>query len=97
MEVFALFVKFDCPHCTNENYISLSTDNDDIVVKDKDKLTSYLYDHVEVNDIFFAEELINEILKILSKTEIKEMNLHKILVDTFGIADNCGQVSEQYS
>jgi hypothetical protein len=97
MEVFALFVKFDCPHCTNENYISLATDNEGIVVIDRDKLTSYLYDHMEVNDIFFAEELIDEILKIVSKTEMKEINLHKILVDTFGIADSCCQISEQYS
>jgi hypothetical protein len=97
MEVFALFVKFDCPHCTNENHISLSTDNEDIDVKDMDKFISYLYDHVEVNDIFFAEEFINDVLKILSKTEMKEINLHTILVDTFGISDNCCQVSGQYS
>jgi hypothetical protein len=89
-----LFVKFDCPHCTNENYISLSADDEDLVVEDIDKLTSYLYDHIEVNDIFFAEELINEILKALSKTEVKEINLNPILVDTFGFA-SCCQGSEQ--
>ena len=90
-----MFVKFDCPHCNNENYISLSTDNEDIVDRDRDKLTSYLYDHVEVNDIFFAEELINDILKVLSKTETKEINLYPILVDTFGSEDSCCQESEQ--
>jgi hypothetical protein len=89
-----MFVKFDCPHCTNENYISFS-DNEEIVVNDREKLTSYLYDHIEVNDIFFAEELINEILKILSKTEIKELNLHTFLVDMFGIANSCCQENEQ--
>ena len=72
-----MFVKFDYPHCTNEDFISLS-DYEEIDVKYRDKLTSYLYDHIEVNDIFFAEELINEILKILSKTGIKELNLHTI-------------------
>ncbi len=90
-----MFVKFDCPHCTNENYISLLADNEEIAVKDRDKLTGYLYDHIEVNDIFFAEELINEIIKILPKTEIKEINLHTILVDMFGIAFSCCQESEQ--
>jgi hypothetical protein len=89
-----LFVKFDCHQCTNEN-IYLSVDNEEIVVKDREKLTSYLYDHIEVNDIFFAEELINEILKILSKTEIKELNLHTFLVDMFGIANSCCQENEQ--
>ena len=88
-----MFVKFDCPNCTSENYISLSADNEEIVIEDREKLTSYLYDHIEVNDIFFAEELINEILKILSKTEMKEINLDKILVDSFGIADGCCQES----
>lgn len=90
-----MFVKFDCPHCTDENNIYLSIDNEDIVVKDREKLTSYLYDHIEVKDIFFAEELISEILKILSKTEMKEINLHTILVDTFGIADSCYQENER--
>ncbi|RPJ75563.1 MAG: hypothetical protein EHM20_08740 [Alphaproteobacteria bacterium] len=85
-----MLVKFDYPHCTNEDYISLS-DNEEIGVKDRDKLISYLYDHIEVNDIFFAEELINEILKILSKIGIKELNLHTILVDMFGIVDSCCQ------
>jgi hypothetical protein len=91
MEVLALLVKFDCPHCNKENYISLLTDNGNIVVKDRNRLTSCLYDHIEVNDIFFAEELIDEILNVLSKTEMKEINLHKILVDTFVTADCCYQ------
>jgi transcription elongation factor Elf1 len=89
MEVLTLLVKFDCPHCNKEKYISLVTDTENIVLKDRDKLTSCLYDHIDVNDIFFAEELIDEILNVLSKTEIKEINLHKILVDTFVTADCC--------
>jgi len=93
MEVLPLFAKFDCPHCNKENDISLLTDNGDIVVKDRDQLTSYLYDHVKVNDIFFAEELIDEILKVLSKTEMKEINLYQILVETFGTMDSCCQES----
>jgi transcription elongation factor Elf1 len=89
MEVLTLLVKFDCPHCNKEKYISLLTDTENIVLKDRDKLTSCLYDHIDVNDIFFSEELIDEILNVLSKTEIKEINLHKILVDTFVTADCC--------
>jgi len=61
MEFLPSFAKFYCPHCNKEHYISLLTDNEDIVVKDRDKLTSYLYDHIKVNDIFFAEELIDKI------------------------------------
>jgi hypothetical protein len=91
MEVLPLIVKFDCPNCSNESCISLLTDNGNIVIKDRDKLTSYLYDHIEVNDIFFAEELIDEILNVLSNTEMKEINLHKILVDTFVTVDQCYQ------
>jgi hypothetical protein len=90
MEVLPLTVKFDCPNCRNEN-ISLLVDNGNIVVKDREKLTSYLYDHLEVNDIFFAEELIDEILNVLSKIEIREINLHKILEDTFVTANCCYQ------
>jgi hypothetical protein len=87
-----LYVKLDCPHCTNTKYISFSED-EDIVAKDRDKLTGYLYDHIKVNDIFFAEELINDILKVLSKTKMKEINLHPILADAFGIEYNCCQES----
>ncbi len=66
LEVLFLFVKFECPYCIN-NCISLSTDNEEIAAEDKDKLTSYLSDHIEVNDIFFMEELINDVLKSYQK------------------------------
>jgi hypothetical protein len=92
MEVLLLFVKFNCPHCNDENYVSLLVDNGSIVEEDRDKLTSYLYDRIEVNDIFFAEELIDEILNVLSKTEMKEINLHQIVVDTFGTAGSAANL-----
>ena len=91
MEVMNLIVKLDCPHCNKQECISFLTENGNIDAKDRNKLTSYLYDHIEFNDIFFAEELIDEILVVISNTQIKEMNLHKILLDTFVTADCCYQ------